>query len=107
MRKAIAIDFDGCLCQDRYPAVGPPNWNVIRRALAEQRAGAALILWTCREGAYLREAVNACCIWGLAFDAINENLQERVAAYGNDCRKISADEYWDDKAVRMGGEVIG
>ena len=36
MRKAIAIDFDGCLCQDCYPSIGPPNWEVIRRAQAEQ-----------------------------------------------------------------------
>lgn len=103
MRKAIAIDFDGCLCQDRWPAIGPPNREVIRRALAEQRAGAALILWTCREGRYLREAVDACRLWGLVFDEINANLPERVAAYGNDCRKISADEYWDDRAVRVWG----
>lgn len=101
MRKAIAVDFDGCLCQDRYPAIGPPNWEVIRRALEEQRAGAALILWTCRQGEYLAQAVNACRLWGLVFDAINENLLERIAAYGNDCRKISADEYWDDKSVRL------
>ena len=40
MRKVIAIDFDGCLCRDRYPAVGPPNWEVIRRARAEQDSGA-------------------------------------------------------------------
>jgi hypothetical protein len=32
------------------------------------------------------------------FDAINENLPVNVAAFGNDCRKIFADEYWDDKA---------
>lgn len=103
MRKVIAVDFDGCLCRDCYPAIGPPNWEVIRRAQAEQAAGAALILWTCRQGALLREAVNACCIWGLAFDAINANLPERIAHYGNDCRKISADEYWDDRAVRVWG----
>ena len=32
MRKAIAIDFDGCLCTDAYPEIGEPNWPVIRRA---------------------------------------------------------------------------
>ncbi len=101
MRKAIAIDFDGCLCQDCYPAVGPPNWEVIRRAQAEQAAGAAVILWTCRVGAYLQEAVDACVSWGLSLDAVNANLPERIARYGNDCRKVSADEYWDDRAVRV------
>lgn len=27
----------------------------------------------------------------------NENLPERIAQYGGDCRKISADYYFDDK----------
>lgn len=101
MQRAIAIDFDGCLCEDRYPQVGPPNWKAIERAKSEQAAGAALILWTCRQGVFLSEAVAACVKWGLVFDAINENLPERLAFYGNDCRKVSADEYWDDRAVRI------
>ena len=74
MRKAIAIDFDGCLCTDKYPGVGRPNWRVISLALVEQAKGAGLILWTCREGNELREAIEACREWGLTFDAINESL---------------------------------
>lgn len=58
MRKAIAIDFDGCLCTDAFPAVGRPNWPVINRAKAEQRAGAGLILWTCREDQLLLDAMD-------------------------------------------------
>ena len=103
MRKVIAIDFDGCLCRDCYPAIGPPNWEVIRRARAERNAGVALILWTCRMGRYLQEAVDACTAWGLVFDEINANLPELVEFWGNDCRKICADEYWDDRAVRVWG----
>ncbi len=59
MRKAIAIDFDGCLCTNEYPAIGQPNWAVINRAKAEQRAEACLILWTCREGDLLQKAAVA------------------------------------------------
>lgn len=99
--KAIAIDFDGCLCSDRYPAIGAPYWGVIGSAIWEQMAGAKLILWTCREGDDLQAAVDACSSWGLQFDAINENLPERIAYYGNDCRKIGADEYWDDRVRRV------
>ena len=36
---------------------------------------------------------------GLVFDMINENLPELVELYGNDCRKVNADIYIDDKAV--------
>ena len=29
MRRAIAIDFDGCICQSKYPEIGEPNGHVI------------------------------------------------------------------------------
>ena len=109
MRKAIAIDFDGCLCSNAYPEIGEPNWPVIRRALAEQKAGAGLILWTCREGNLLQEAVAACEGWGLAFDAVNESLPDWIEEFGNRPRKVGASEYWDDKAVKpitLGGTYV-
>ncbi len=99
MRKAIAIDFDGCLCEEAYPAIGAPHWDVINRAKAEQRRGAGLILWTIREGDLLRDAVDACAEWGLHFDAVNTSLQEWKEHYHNDPRKVGATEYWDDRAV--------
>jgi len=101
MRKAIAIDFDGCLCTNEYPAIGQPNWAVINRAKAEQRRGAGLILWTCREGDLLEAAVDACWDWGLAFDAINESLPDWIKEFQTTPRKVGASEYWDDKAVQM------
>ena len=70
----------------------------------EQEAGAGLILWTCREGQLLQEAVAACESWGLHFDAINESLPSWIAAFNNAPRKVGASEYWDDRAVPMGGE---
>lgn len=101
--KAIAIDFDGCLCDNAYPAIGAPHWGVIARAKMEQEAGAGLILWTCREGQRLQEAVAACESWGLHFDAINESLPSWIVAFNNAPRKVGASEYWDDRAVPMGG----
>lgn len=99
MRKVIAIDFDGCLCSSAYPNIGEPHWRVIQDALAEKANGSALILWTCREGELLQEAIEACKRWGLSFDVVNDNLPERVSFFGSNSRKISADEYWDDRAV--------
>lgn len=106
MKKAIAIDFDGCLCSNAYPKIGMPNWSVINRALAEQAAGAGLILWTCREGVLLQQAVDACATWGLSFDAVNESLPSWIDAFGSRPRKVGASEYWDDRAVIVrNGEV--
>lgn len=99
MRKVIAIDFDGCLCTNAYPGIGKPNWRVIAEAIIRQKSGAALILWTCREGELLQAAVDACRKWGLQFDAVNESLPEWAAAFGTSPRKVGASEYWDDKAV--------
>lgn len=101
MRKAIAIDFDGCLCDWAWPEIGAPHMNIVQAAIREKRNGAALILWTCRVGERLGEAVKFCADLGLTFDAVNANLPERIAAYQADCRKVSADEYWDDRAVLM------
>ena len=101
MDRVIAIDFDGTLCTNAWPAVGEPNWPVINHAKDAQAVGAKLILWTCREGEYLKAAIAACEKWGLHFDAVNANIPERIEEYGGDCRKVSADEYWDDRAVQF------
>lgn len=100
-RKVIAIDFDGCLCTNAWPKVGAPCWETIKKALIEQANGAALILWTCREGELLSDAVSAAADWGLYFNAVNESLPEWIEQWGSDPRKIGATEYWDDKAIRM------
>lgn len=106
MRKAIAVDFDGCLCCNAYPEIGHPNWDVIVAAKREQDAGAGLILWTCREGEMLKAAIEAAGRWGLTFDAVNDNLPDWVADWGSNPRKIGATEYWDDRAVRMPSEAV-
>lgn len=101
MQKAIAIDFDGCLCSNAYPEIGAPHWDVIQKAAQEQQDGAGLILWTCREDKLLDEAIAACARWGLTFDAINESLPSWIEAFGTHPRKVGATEYWDDRAVLM------
>ncbi len=100
-QRVIAVDFDGCLCDNAYPDIGAPNWQVIDAALKERADGAALILWTCREGDMLQQALDACKGWGLEFDAVNDSLPKWKETWKNDPRKIGATEYWDDKAVRM------
>ena len=99
--KIIAVDFDGTLCVNAWPKIGSANWPTIHKLLQRQAGGDKLILWTCREGKLLEEALNWCRNRGMVFDAVNDNLAENIADYQNNPRKIFADEYWDDKAVAV------
>lgn len=98
----IAVDFDGCLCENAWPEIGEARSDIIHALLERQKQGAKIILWTCRVGEHLAAAVQWCADHGITFDAVNDNLPSNIAAFGNDCRKIYADEYWDDKAVPTG-----
>ena len=98
----IAVDFDGTLCKEHWPEIGAPNLRLIGWLKERRKAGDKLILWTCRCGEMLEKAVAWCSVWGLTFDAVNANLPENVAQYGNDCRKVYADIYLDDKAGYIG-----
>ena len=90
----IAVDFDGTLTYPSpYPITGKPNVEVINKIKQLQRDN-VIILYTCREGDDLKEAVSICASYGLYFDLINENVPEHTKS-----RKIWADIYFDDKAV--------
>lgn len=102
----IAVDFDGTLCENKWPEIGAPKWNTIQTLVAAQAAGARLVLWTNRVGARLREAVEWCRNRELEFDAVNENLPEIKAAFTTDCRKVYADIYLDDRAAQPSAAVL-
>ena len=99
--KIIAVDFDGCLCVKKWPEIGAANWKAINTLIRRKAEGDKIILWTCREGKMLDEAVLWCLNHGLKFDAVNDNLPQNKKFFGNNCRKIFANEYWDDRAVRV------
>ena len=96
----IAVDFDGTLCfGDSYPDIGKPNVKLIEYLKEKRNNGDILILWTCRENGALAKAIKWCKTLGLEFDYVNENVPKLIEKYGNDCRKIGADIYIDDKAL--------
>lgn len=97
--KIYAFDFDGTLCQEAYPAIGKPNKAMIRYAKKLKQKGHRLILWTCRNGLALENAVAWCREQGIEFDAVNQNLPEILEMFGSDSRKITADYYVDDKVL--------
>ena len=95
-KKIIAVDFDGTLCEDKYPEIGKPIEKTID-FIRRNRDGIKLILWTCRRGHRLLEAIEWCYDHGIKFDAVNQNLPEVIETYGGDTRKVFADIYIDDK----------
>ncbi len=96
--QIIAVDFDGTLCGECYPEIGAPNLPLIYLLKQLQLQGRKVILWTCRCGERLEDAVAWCEQLGLQFDAVNENVPEILEQYGMESRKISADVYIDDKS---------
>ena len=97
--KIIAVDFDGTLCYSDWPALGDPNERLISYLRSWRDQGNKLILWTCRAGKALEDAVAWCRDQKLEFDAVNDNLPEIVEMYGNNSRKISCDYYIDDRSL--------
>lgn len=106
--KTIAVDFDGTLCENKFPDIGAPKPLVIEYIKRQAAAGAHIILHTCRENgtrrALLDEAIRFCSEQGIELYAINENPDNKCPEeYGTgfDGRKVFADIYIDDKAVNV------
>lgn len=95
--KIIAVDFDGTLCENKWPEIGEPNKELIAYLKERQAAGDKLVLWTCRVGEILDNAVAWSTEQGIIFDAVNENLPEVLELMGGDTRKVFANEYIDDR----------
>lgn len=96
VNKIIAVDFDGTITLDSpYPITGKPNMNMVN-LIKKLQVNNKIILWTCREGKYLEEALNICSSLGIVFDEVNENIDKTSSS-----RKIYADYYIDDKAVNV------
>ena len=92
----IAVDFDGTLCEHKFPKIGEPIKGVLEKLITLKKDGTQIILWTCREGQPLQEAIWWCRMKGLEFDAVNENVSsQKNKEYG--IRKIYADMYLDDR----------
>lgn len=112
--KTIAVDFDGTLCENKFPDIGSPKPLVIEYIKRQQAKGAHIILHTCRENgtqrALLDEAIQFCGDQGIELYAINENPDSTFPEeYGTglDGRKVFADIYIDDKAMNVADVEAG
>lgn len=96
----IAVDFDGTIVKDKYPLIGEAVPGAIETLKKLKKEGYQLILWTCRTGKHLAEAVSFCANNGIRFDAINRSIRYNVVAHGgSDPRKIGAGLYIDDRGI--------
>jgi len=98
----IAVDFDGTIVEDKYPAIGeelPFATDTLKMLIKERHK---LILWTVREGETLEEAVNWCHERGVDFYAVNRDYPEETLDNNQHfSRKIKADVWIDDR--NLGG----
>jgi len=100
----VAIDFDGTIYADGYPDIEEGHFvkDAIDSIKIIQNAGWRTVLWTCREGDYLKDARQVLNDEGIYMDGYNENIltQEELDEFGfKDTRKIGADVYIDDKII--------
>ena len=102
--KIYAVDFDGTIVEDAFPKIGKIRPEAAEFLKAIQSLGCQWVLWTCRAGDYLKEALDFCLANGLEPSAVNENVVSIVVGKGIDPRKIYADCYIDDHVA--GGKAV-
>lgn len=96
--KTIAVDFDGTIVENAYPAIGKPLLFAFDTLKKLQDQGYILILWTYRTGIKLQEAVDFCASHGIDFYAVNKSYPEEVMNK-DISRKIHADLFIDDRNI--------
>lgn len=114
IRTIIAVDFDGTLCENKYPQIGEPLQEVLDKIIKFQQEGMFIILWTCREGQDLENAVKWCKERGFIPDAVNDDapwikkefeqeveVRKAVNEKGRTGAKIFANWYIDDRAINV------
>tara|TARA_A100001011_G_scaffold285267_1_gene295781 strand:+ start:85 stop:441 length:357 start_codon:yes stop_codon:yes gene_type:complete len=104
-KLVIAVDFDGTLCQTKFPKIlkqTKKQIELLKNLKKLKKKGHKLILWTCRgdnkKYPSLTEAIKWCKSKGLTFNTINKNVkgQKKLSGYSP---KVMADIYIDDKSI--------
>jgi hypothetical protein len=96
----IAVDFDGTIVEHEYPEIGReiPFATDTLRMLIEDRH--QLILWSCREGELLQQAIDWCHERGVDFYAVNRDFpEEDIERNQHFSRKLKVDLFIDDRNI--------
>lgn len=93
-KKVIAIDFDGTITEDSpFPITGKVRPKAIEVIKKLQKVYTC-VLWTCRRGHYLLEAVEILEQNGVVFEYINSTPPPYISS-----PKVYADVYIDDRSI--------
>ena len=95
--QIIAIDFDGTIVEDRFPAIGKPMPFALETLKMLENDGYRLILWTYRHGSKLEEAVEFLTQHGINLYAVNRSYPDEKSHPSDVSRKIHADIFIDDR----------
>lgn len=95
----IAVDFDGTLCSGPYPTIGDPIPDAVKTMQMLHDDGHTLIVWTCRCGDLLIDAINWMLQNKIPFDRVNDHDPVNLEKYKSNARKVYAHVYIDDKNV--------
>jgi len=95
----IAIDFDGTIAELAWPEVGALKKDADTYINMLYNKGHTIIIYTCRTGKYEGMAQDFLDQNNIKYHYINTNDPDLVKFYKQDCRKISADIYVDDKCL--------
>ncbi len=93
----IAVDFDGTIVDDKYPAIGKLKPFALETLKMLVSDGHRLILWTYRHGSKLDEAVTFLKEKGVEIYAVNRSYPEEPSHPSDVSRKIHADLFIDDR----------
>lgn len=99
-KRIIAIDFDGTIFENAWPEVGTIREDAVEVIQALHENGNKIIIWTCRGGENLKDALNALEKYQIPYDAVNENIVEMKTDF-NPYPKIYYDILIDDR--NLGG----
>jgi len=98
-KQVIAIDFDLTICDSKYPLLGDRIKGAKKYINKLHAEGYGIVINTCRTDTEAHMAIEWLDDHGINYHYFNCNFPYRIDQYRQDCRKISADLYIDDKQI--------
>lgn len=95
----LAVDFDGTLVTAEYPSIGRINQGVLKAMWEAKARGWEIIIWTCREGQHLDDAITLLNNANVPYDYVNRHSQQALDFFEYESRKVYATLYHDDRNV--------